>query len=190
MEVAEKPRERGVGVRAIVSLVFLSAFCWAESDTVYPGHHWEKGDPAKLGWSTEKLDKARAYLANPPASVLLIDRGRVVAEWGDPAKRAKIASVRKSLLSSLYGIYADQGRIDLGKTLAELGIDDRPALTDVEKKASIRMLLESRSGIYHGYVSGIRACAPLRPHAAAICQAPSGTTTIGTSTLSARFSRK
>ena len=166
MEVAENPRERGVGVRAIVSLVFLSAFCWAESDAVYPGHHWERGDPAKLGWSTEKLGKARAYLANlPPASVLLIDRGRVVAEWGDPAKRSKIASVRKSFLSSLYGIYADKGRIDLDKTLAELGIDDRPALTDMEKKASIRMLLESRSGIYHGYVSGtpgMRAVTPAR----------------------------
>lgn len=153
-------------MRAIVSLVFLSAFCWAESDAVYPGHHWEKRDPAKLDWSTAKLDKARAYLANlPPASVLLVDRGRVVAEWGDPAKRVKIASARKSLLSALYGIYADKGRIDLGKTLAELGIDDQPALTDMEKKASIQMLLESRSGIYHGYVSGtpgMRAVTPAR----------------------------
>ena len=153
-------------MRAIVSLVFLSAFCWAESEAVLPGPSLGEGDPAKLGWSTAKLGKARAYLANlPPASVLLIDRGRVVAEWGDPAKRSKVASVRKSFLSSLYGIYADKGRIDLDKTLAELGIDDRPALTDMEKKASIRMLLESRSGIYHGYVSGtpgMRAVTPAR----------------------------
>ena len=39
------------------------------------------------------------------------------------------------------------------------------ALTDMEKKASIRMLLQSRSGIYHGYVSGtpgMRAVTPAR----------------------------
>src|SRR3954463_9918049 len=107
MEIAEEPRERGVGVRAIVSLFFLSALCWADSDAVYPGHHWEKREPAQLGWSAAKLDKARAYLETlPPASVLLVDRGRVVAEWGDPAKRVKIASARKSLLSALCGIYA------------------------------------------------------------------------------------
>ena len=105
-------------MRVIVSLVFLSAFCWAESDVVYPGSHWEKRDPAKLGWSAAKLDEARAYLETlPPASVLLVDRGCVVAEWGDPAMRSKISSARKSFLSALYGIYADKGRIDLDKTL-------------------------------------------------------------------------
>ena len=153
-------------MRALISLVFLSAFCWGESDSVYPGRHWEKGDPAQLGWSAAKLNEARAYLKTlPPASVLLVDHGRVAAEWGDPAMRSKISSARKSFLSALYGIYAAQGRIDLGKTLAELGIDDQPPLTDVEKRASIRMLLQSRSGIYHGYTSGtpgMRAVTPAR----------------------------
>ena len=84
-------------MRVLVSLVFLSAFCWAESDVVYPGSRWEKRDPAQLGWSAAKLNEARAYLETlPPASVLLVDRGYVVAEWGDPAMRSKISSPVKA----------------------------------------------------------------------------------------------
>ena len=102
-----------------------------------------------------ELEQARAYLSTlPPATVLVVDRGRVVVQWGDPAKRVKVSSVRKSFLSVLYGIYVQEDRINLNKTLAELSIDDSPPLTDIEKKATVKMLLQSRSGIYHGYVAG------------------------------------
>ena len=37
----------GVGVRVIVSLVFLSAFCWAESDVVYPGQPLGEAGPCQ-----------------------------------------------------------------------------------------------------------------------------------------------
>jgi hypothetical protein len=49
----------------------------------------------------------------------------------------------------LYGIHVAGGNIDLNKTLAELGIDDTPPLTDSEKRARIVDLLQSRSGVYH-----------------------------------------
>jgi len=151
----------------VVSVLLLCVSLWAaQPEAVYPGRHWETADPAKFGWSAAKLEEARAYFATlPPATVLIIDRGRLVAQWGDPAKRVKISSARKSLLSALYGIYAQEGRIKLDKTLAELGIDDQPALTEIEKKATVRMLLQSRSGIYHGYVAGtpgMRAATPTR----------------------------
>jgi CubicO group peptidase (beta-lactamase class C family) len=153
-------------VRAIAVLLLLSALCWAEPGAIYPGRHWEKADPAKLGWSVTKLEEARAYLETlPPATFLIVDRGRVVAEWGDPAKRVKVSSVRKSFLSALYVIYVHEGRIDLNKTLAEAGIDDEPALTNLEKQATVRMLLQSRSGVYHGYVAGtpgMRSATPAR----------------------------
>ena len=67
---------------------------------------------------------------------MVVDRGRLVAQWGDSGKRVKISSVRKSFVSALYGIYVQEGRIGLDKTLAELGIDDDPALTEVENSAS------------------------------------------------------
>lgn len=153
-------------MRAIAVLFVFSVFCRAESGAVYPGRHWEKADPARLGWSVTKLDEARAYFATlPPATFLIVDRGHLVAEWGDPARRVKISSVRKSLLSALYGIYVQEGSIDLNKRLSDVGIDDEPALTDLEKQATVRMLLQSRSGIYHGYVAGtpnMRSVTPAR----------------------------
>ena len=43
----------------------------------------------------------------------------------------------------------DEGNIDLSKTMLELGINDYPdQLTPTEKTATVRMLLQSRSGIY------------------------------------------
>ena len=121
----------------------------------YPGQAWAHVDPRAAGWSSAGLDSARAYFSNlPPASLFVVDRGKVVVEWGDPAKRVKVSSVRKSFLSALVGIHVNAGRIDLEKSLAQLGIDDEPPLNDTEKTATFRMLLESRSGVFHPYVGG------------------------------------
>ena len=121
----------------------------------YPGKSWEKADPSTLGWSNEGLAAAQTYFNHlPPASVVVIDHGREIAEWGDAGKRIKISSMRKSLLSALYGIYAPGSHLSLDSSLEEVGIDDDPPLTPDERRATLRMLLEARSGVYHGYVAG------------------------------------
>ena len=74
--------------------------------------------------------------------------GAVVAAWGDVQTRYMCHSVRKSFLSALYGVHVSQGNMDLNKTLAELNIDDRPPLTDAEKRARVVDLLASRSGVW------------------------------------------
>jgi len=74
----------------------------------------------------------------------------VVDEWGEISQNWPVASIRKSFLSALYGIYINKGVIDISMTLAELGIDDaKPPLTDKEKKARVVDLLKSCSGVYH-----------------------------------------
>jgi len=60
-----------------------------------------------------------------------------------------VHSIRKSYLSALYGIHVHEGRIQLSKTLADLGIDDQSPLTAVEKRATVADLLKARSGVYH-----------------------------------------
>jgi hypothetical protein len=60
-------------------------------------------------------------------------------EWGDPAK--------KIILSALYGRDSANGRLDLDKTIEQLGIGDDPPLTAAEKMATVRMLVEAKSGI-------------------------------------------
>lgn len=122
---------------------------------LYPKAVWAKVDPGILGWSPEKLAAARRFVeALPPSSVVVIDHGREVVEWGEADKRIKISSMRKSLLSALFGIYAPLSNFDLDTSIGSLGIDDDPPLTTEEKQATVRMLLEARSGIYHGYVAG------------------------------------
>jgi CubicO group peptidase (beta-lactamase class C family) len=122
---------------------------------LYPKEAWSKVDPVLLGWSPEKLAEARKFVESlPPSSVVVIDHGREVAEWGDSARKIKVSSMRKSLLSALYGIYAPLNHFDLDASLGSLGIDDEPPLTAEEKQATVRMLLEARSGVYHGYVAG------------------------------------
>jgi CubicO group peptidase (beta-lactamase class C family) len=82
--------------------------------------------------------------------VIVVHHGGVVAQWGDAAAKAPLASVRKSLLSALYGNAVERGDINLKQTLADLGIDDNePSLSAEEKSATVRDLLECRSGIYH-----------------------------------------
>ena len=102
-------------------------------------------------WSVEKLAQAMLYAEEIGSSaVVVLHKGRLVLEWGRTALRIKSHSVRKSLLSALYGIAVDRGLIDLSSSLAELGIDDRPpCLTKEEKKASIIDLLKARSGVFH-----------------------------------------
>src|ERR1022692_571108 len=118
--------------------------------STFPAMAWEKADLKQLGWSENKLEEARHfYDALPPASVFIVNQGRAVAQWGDPALRVKLSSARKSLLSALYGIYIRDGLLNLDLTLAELGIDDVPALTQEEKQATVKMVIEARSGVYH-----------------------------------------
>ncbi|MEZ4679997.1 MAG: serine hydrolase [Caldilineaceae bacterium] len=59
-------------------------------------------------------------------------------------------SITKSLMNALYGIAVQEGQIDIQRSLAELGVDDKwPPLTDGEKQARIVDLLQARSGVYH-----------------------------------------
>lgn len=103
------------------------------------------------GWSSEKLALAMLYAEEVGSSaVIVLQKGRLVLEWGDTTLRIASHSVRKSLLSAIYGIGVDKGLLDLSLTLDQLGIDDRPpTLTLKEKMATVEHLLKARSGVYH-----------------------------------------
>jgi CubicO group peptidase (beta-lactamase class C family) len=139
-----------VGVLLLFALLLCSAPARA-GEGGFPGANWQHIAPAQAGWSEVRLAEARAFSAEIRSSaVFIVQHGKVVAEWGDTAKPMELASVRKSLLSALIGIAVADHLINLDSTLGELGIDDNPpALTDVEKTATVRELLEARSGVYH-----------------------------------------
>lgn len=126
---------------AVAALVLINASAWAE-----PGPHWQHADTAPV--VQHMLD---AYQAERhPTSVVIVIGDQIVAETGEPARTVNLHSVRKSLLSTLYGWAVEEGRIKLDATLAQVSIDDKPPeLTADEKQATVRDLLMARSGIYH-----------------------------------------
>ena len=166
MQTSPFPRRPGAAARAVLAaaLALLAACAPAGPSTrqatapsparvapVYPGAEWERvASPESAGWSPGGLDSVRARLAQLPTTALVaVVGGRVLLEHGDPAASGYLASVRKSVLSMLFGRYVADGTIRLDRTLAELGIDDVGGLTPAEKRATVRHLLSARSGVYH-----------------------------------------
>ena len=159
MRMSESIRLRVV-LCSVILLSFVATY-WipptcvtyaGEAAGVYPGKSWQRmASPEQLGWSSEKLDAARAYSEQiGSAAVMVVYDGTVVDAWGDVTRKFQCHSMRKSLLSALIGIHVEEGHIDLSKTLKEMGIDDNePSLTETEKQATVGDLIKARSGIYH-----------------------------------------
>ncbi len=157
---------RGRYLLAVCLLAMGITHAMAEAPTDHvPGTTWDSVDPAKASWSTELLEQARSWSASVHASaVMIVQHGSVIAEWGDTTKRMELASVRKSLLSALIGIAVVRQQINLAAEIGTLGIDDNaPSLTAEEKTATVRELLEARSGIYHAALYETAGMAAQRP---------------------------
>ena len=117
----------------------------------YPGASWTVAGPGQSNWSAEKLHIAREYSRSiDSSSVMIIQHGQVIEQWGDLDRKISSYSIRKSFLSALYGIFSNEKRININSTLAHLGISDAPdPLTDFERTARVVDLLRARSGVYH-----------------------------------------
>jgi CubicO group peptidase (beta-lactamase class C family) len=153
-------------------LLAILAQPWAlpqsRSPEIFPGNSWQPiSSLEQAGWSTQKLAAARAYAAadsTHTSAVMIVQGGEVVDQWGDIDKKISSYSVRKSLLSALYGIYSAAGVIDINQTLEQLGIDDSPdPLTKQEKQARVVDLLRARSGVYHAVDFETESMAKGRP---------------------------
>ncbi|MFW6206907.1 MAG: serine hydrolase domain-containing protein [Gemmatimonadota bacterium] len=136
----------------VLLLALLAAQTSAAQEVRYPDEDWlEYTNVEDAGFDRARLDAARQTWEGMSSSAfLVIADGAVVASWGEVERRFMCHSVRKSLLSALYGIYWDRGEIELNKTLADVGIDDWPdPLLESERQARILDLLKARSGVFH-----------------------------------------
>lgn len=137
-----------------------------DTTVYYPGKHWEEvGNLNEAGWSASLLAEAESYTKElNTEAVVIVHKGRIVKKWGDVDRKLKCHSIRKSFLSALYGIYVQKGAIDIHKSLKELNIDDiQSPLSEEEKQATIEMLLQARSGVYHPALYETAAMAAKRP---------------------------
>lgn len=129
-----------------------------------PGAEWEPAYDQAEGWNEAILKQAweRAEQAHY-ASGMLIYRGRMIGRFGDVARPYQTRSIRKSLLNAVVGQLVAAGKIELDSSLADLGIDDVPPLTEAEKQATVRDLLMSRSGVYHDAAYAVAIADEPRP---------------------------
>lgn len=143
-----------------ISICFslLPLFCYSQisvnksDEYFYPSIHWQKMDMQKQSdWDNTKLESLKKFVKDSTSStgLMVIYRGKAVFEFGDLQEISSVASCRKSILSMLYGSYITGGRINLSSTLKDLKADDIGGLLPIERQATIRDLLTSRSGVYH-----------------------------------------
>src|SRR5688572_12868311 len=148
---------------AIVCIALATVSCARQSSSVYqtpatlvanavwPGATWDSiRDPRTAGWTRSGLDSVRAVLSTKETTgFVAIVGGRKLMTYGNIDTVTYLASVRKSVLSMLFGNYVRNGAIDLNKSLADLGMDDVGGLTDQEKQATVKDLITARSGVFH-----------------------------------------
>jgi CubicO group peptidase (beta-lactamase class C family) len=100
-----------------------------------------------VGWSEAGLARFRRQARDLGVlGLVVVSGGETIVSDGEVARPSRIASIRKSVLSALYGMIDPAP--DLDQTIGALGIDDNIPLTALEKAATVRQLLQARSGIY------------------------------------------
>lgn len=138
-------RAQAGGLRALSA----SSFC---QHMLFPGREWKEDRAMREArWSDEKLRAAGQYADSlHDESMMIVQCGRLIDTWGDTSEKLTTFSVRKSLISALFGIYAADGKINLYETLEHLEFDDAPnPLTGGERQARVIDLLRARSGVFH-----------------------------------------
>ncbi len=125
----------------------------------FPGTSWEEVDEDDLpayGWDAGALDALEDFIRDSAntTGLVVVDRGRVVFDYGDVEELSYLASVRKSILAMLYGYWVENGTIDLDATMADLGVDDVGGLLPIERRARVEDLITARSGVYHPASNG------------------------------------
>ena len=147
-------------IKLIFSLLLLPFLAISQTPTTanndsnypYPDSIWhEITDITTSGWSKTKLNDLKKFIIDSTHStgMLAILHGKILFQYGDIPEISYLASCRKSVLSILYGPFIENRKIDLNRTIEQLGLDDIGGLLPVEKQATIKDLLTARSGVYH-----------------------------------------
>lgn len=152
--IRDRVRSLVLLLAVLVPVLLTPVGAQISSETVFPGQSWEyvaRENLAAYGWSADVLRQATTFIRDHSntTGLVVVDRGRVVFRYGDIEELSYVASVRKSILSMLYGYWVENGTIKLNTTLEALKFDDIGGLLPIEKQATILNLITARSGVYH-----------------------------------------
>ena len=142
-----KSLRRAVGVIGFLLAWIVVGDSAALAELVFPGTNW---DYDTNGLSPETVRQVNAFVQTlDTTGLMVVKQGRVVYQYGDVKRLSYVASVRKSVLSILYGPYVATGKIRLDATLKDLGMSDIGGLLPIEERAKVIDLITARSGVYH-----------------------------------------
>lgn len=111
-----------------------------------------------------KISLQQQMKRNESDALYAIQDTQQVASIGSSNELYNVASIRKSIISALFGIAEEKRLVDLDMTLGQLSVDDsKQPLTKQEKSATIRDLLQARSGIYLNALGESQRMKDLRP---------------------------
>jgi CubicO group peptidase (beta-lactamase class C family) len=129
------------------SLVVSVLSSASSSKRVFPGAEWEY-DKSRL--SPKVAAETDAFIRTLDTTGLIVVKGGKIAyQYGDVSEAVYVASIRKSVLSMLYGRYIASGTIRLDATLRDLGMSDVGGLLPIEERARVVDLITARSGVFH-----------------------------------------
>ncbi|WP_299439973.1 DUF2306 domain-containing protein [uncultured Aquimarina sp.] len=140
-----------------IPVSYASPQTWFYKSSLQDGISFQKTKSlSNSSFTEEKLNETEAYIKNESqtTSMVIIEQGKIVYEYGDISEISYIASCRKSVLAILYGKYVTDGTIKLDQTIGDIGIDEDDGLLSKEKKATINHIITSRSGVFHVPANG------------------------------------
>ena len=140
-------------VKFFTSILLVLGVAVASAQSIYPaaGEDWVRVKPSKYGYNPQKMREIRKFVIDSmnTTGLMVIVGGECIFKFGSVDRISYIASCRKSVMAMLYGKYVENGTIDLDKSLGELGITDHGGLLPIEQRATVRHLIQARSGVYH-----------------------------------------
>ncbi len=137
--------------RLAIVVLFTVLLSDLAASEIYPGKKWDVvEEPESVGFSSVMLKQAKRIFDRMDSNAfIVVYNGKLLISWGNTDEKLDVFSVRKSFLSSLFGVFSETGQIDLNASLEALGIDEDDKLSATERSARIIDLLRSRSGVYH-----------------------------------------
>ncbi|UCH66817.1 MAG: hypothetical protein JSW63_06770 [Ignavibacterium sp.] len=120
----------GKMISLILLITVVIIFNYCSDDIVNPGDNQndlEYVTPEDVGYSSQKLEEARQFAEQSGFdAVMVLYDGKILFSWGSVSQNYWTHSIRKPLLSALYGVHVNNGNINLEATMEDLNVDDIP----------------------------------------------------------------
>lgn len=145
---------KGTAAIAVIMLIlsYTSLQNWFYSKPSFQGTAIAKKTIDDTSYfSKEKFKELHDYLKeeSETTSMMVLENGKVVFEYGDVSEISDIKDSKAGLISLLFGKYVENGTINLQETLKANNINEYNGLLAIEKQATIENLLTSTSGVLH-----------------------------------------